>query len=90
VEKVVKECGSGVNDQRPQFLTLLAETSISHILVERKDRCSRCRVAYIQTLVNTQERELVMVNEAKEGQEHLMWALVASIILWTACRSGCR
>jgi putative resolvase len=50
---VVKECGSGVNDQRPQFLALLADTSISHIVVEHKDRCSRLGVAYIQTLLKT-------------------------------------
>lgn len=38
IAKVVKECGSGVNDQRPQFLALLADTSISHIVVEHKAR----------------------------------------------------
>src|SRR5260221_4545418 len=41
VAKVVKECGSGINDQRPQFLALLADTSTSHIVIEHKDRCSR-------------------------------------------------
>src|SRR5690348_7362163 len=40
VAKVVKECGSVVNDRRPQFLALLGDTSISHIVVENKDRCS--------------------------------------------------
>jgi predicted site-specific integrase-resolvase len=50
VAKVVKECGSGVNDQRPRFLALLADASISHIVVEHEDRCSRFGVAYIQTL----------------------------------------
>jgi predicted site-specific integrase-resolvase len=61
VAKVVKECGSGVNDRRPQFLALLADTSISHIVVEHKDRCSRFGVAYIQTLLKTQGRELAIV-----------------------------
>ena len=46
-----------------------ADTSISHIVVEHKDRCSRFGVAYIQTLLKTQERELVIVNEVEEGQE---------------------
>ena len=79
VAKVVKECGSGVNDQRPQFLALLADTSISHIVVEHKDRCSRFGVAYIQTLLATQGRELVIVNEAEEGQEDVMQDFVAII-----------
>ena len=46
IATVVKECGSGVNDQRPQLLALLADTSISHIVVEHKGRCSRFAVAY--------------------------------------------
>src|SRR5215467_11679217 len=67
VAKVVKEYGSGINDKRLQFLSLLADTSISHIVVEHKERCSRFGVAYIQTLLKTQERELVMVHEVEEG-----------------------
>ena len=34
VAKVVKECGSGVTNQRPHFLTLLADTSSSHSVVD--------------------------------------------------------
>ncbi len=90
VAKVVKECGSGVNDQRPQFLALLADTSISHIVVEHKDRCSRFGVAYIQTLLHTQGRELVIVNEAEEGQEDLMHDFVAIITSFCARLYGRR
>jgi putative resolvase len=79
IAQVVKDCGSGVNDQRPQFLALLADTSISHIVVEHQDRCSRFGVAYIQTLLQTQEREWVIVNEVLEGQEDLMQDCVAII-----------
>jgi predicted site-specific integrase-resolvase len=90
IAKVVKECGSGVNDQRPQFLALLADTSISHIVVEHKDRCSRFGVAYIQTLLNTQERELVIVNEVEELQEDLMQDFVALITSFCARLYGRR
>jgi putative resolvase len=90
VVQVVKECGSGVNDQRPQFLALLADTTISHVVVEQKDRCSRFGVAYIQTLLKTQGRELVIVNEAEEGQEDLMHDLVAIITSFTARLYGRR
>lgn len=90
VAKVVKECGSGVNDQRPQFLALLADTSISHIVVEHKDRCSRFGVAYIQTLLKTQGRELVIVNEAEEGQEEVMQDFVAIITSFCARLYGRR
>lgn len=90
VAKVVKECGSGVNDQRPLFLALLADTSISHIVVEHKDRCSRFGVAYLQTLLETQGRELVIVNEVEEGQEDLMQDFVAIITSFCARLYGRR
>src|SRR6185437_2872546 len=90
VAKVVRECGSGVNDQRPQFLALLADTSLSHIVVEHKDRCSRFGVAYIQTLLKTQGRELVIVNEADNGQDDLMQDFVAIITSFTARLYGRR
>lgn len=90
VAKVVKECGSGVNDQRPQFLALLADSSISHIVVEHKDRCSRFGVAYIQTLLSTQGRELVIINEAEDGQEDLMQDFVAIITSFCARLYGRR
>src|SRR5262249_5511865 len=41
VAKVVKEVGSGVNDARPKLLALLADQSISLIVVEHKDRLTR-------------------------------------------------
>lgn len=90
VATVVKECGSGVNDQRPQFLALLADTSISQIVVEHNDRCSRFGVAYIQTLLNAQDRELVIVNELDEGQEDLMQDFVAMITAFCARLYGRR
>ncbi len=90
VAKVVKECGSGVNDQRPQFLSLLADTSISHIVIEHKDRCSRFGVAYIQTLLATQGRELVIVNEAEEEQADLLQDFVAIITSFCAQLYGRR
>jgi putative resolvase len=90
VSKVVRECGSGVNDQRPQFLALLADTSISQIVVEHKDRCSRFGVAYVQTLLKTQGRELVIINEAEEEQTDLMQDFVAILTSFCARLYGRR
>ena len=69
VGKVVKECGSGINDQRPKFLVLLANRDMHRIVVEHKDRASRFGVAYIQTLLAMQDRELVIVNPADTAQD---------------------
>ncbi len=88
--QVVKECGSGVNDQRPRFLALLADPSITHIVVEHKDRASRFGVAYIQTLLAVQQRELVVVNSAQTAEEDLMSDLVSIITSFVARLYGRR
>ena len=90
VTKVVKECGSGINDQRPKFLALLANREIGRIVVEHKDRASRFGVAYIQTLLSMQDRELVVVNTADTTQDDLMGDFVAIITSFCARLYGRR
>jgi putative resolvase len=90
VGKVVKEVGSGINDQRPKFLALLANPAIRRIVVEHKDRASRFGVAYIQTLLAMQERELVVVNTADTAQDDLMGDFVAIITSFAARLYGRR
>ena len=76
--KVVKECGSGINDQRPKFLALLADPKIGQIVVEQKDRASRFGVAYILTLLAMQGRELVVVDTAEDDHMGDFVAIITS------------
>ncbi len=50
MHQVVKEVASGVNDQRPKFLALLADTTITTIVVEHKDRATRFGFHSIETV----------------------------------------
>ncbi len=90
VSQVVKECGSGVNDQRPKFLALLRDRKVRRIVVEHQDRCARFGVAYIQTLLALEGRELVVMNEAETGEDDLMEDFVAIITSFTARLYGRR
>jgi putative resolvase len=90
VAKVVKECGSGLNDQRPKFLALLADPTIGQIVVEYKDRASRFGVAYIHTLLAMQGGELVVVNTADTAVDDLMGDFVAIITSFCARLYGRR
>jgi putative resolvase len=56
VHQVVKEIGSGVNDSRPKFLKLLADSTIGLIVVEHKDRATRFGFRYLETLLERQGR----------------------------------
>jgi putative resolvase len=79
VHQVVKEVGSGVNDNRKQFLKLLADPTITIIVVEHKDRATRFGFNYLETLLALQGRRLEVVNLADNGTEDL-WEDLVSII----------
>jgi len=49
-------------------------------VVEHKDRASRFEVAYIQTLLAMQGRELVMVNTADTAEDDLMGDCVDELV----------
>ncbi len=59
-------------------------------MVDHQDRCSRLGVAYLQTVLKTQGRELVRVNEATEGQEDLLQDFVAISTSYYFLLSCCR
>ena len=72
VSRVVKEIGSGVNDNRPKFLALLADPSIGRIVIEHKDRGTRFGFRSIETLLKTYGREIEVVNQAQNSTEDLL------------------
>jgi putative resolvase len=79
IAKVVKEIGSGVNDSRPKFLSLLADQSINLIVVETSDRGTRFGFGYIETLLKAMDREIEVVNTAENGTEDLLADLISII-----------
>ena len=90
VTKVVKEIGSGVNDSRPKCLAMLADQSLSLIVVEQKDRLTRFGFRYIETLLKGQGREIEVVNEASNGTPDLLADLVSIIYSFCARLYGQR
>lgn len=67
VSKEVTEIASGLNDQRPKLLKLLADTSIGTIVVENRDRLTRFGSHYIETLLIAQGRSLDIVFQTDTG-----------------------
>ncbi len=90
VSKVVKEIGSGVNDNRPKFLALLADPSIGRIVIEHKDRGTRFGFRYIETLLNTYGRKIEVVNQAENSTEDLLADLTSIVYLFCARLYGQR
>ena len=90
VHKVVKEVGSGVNDNRRQLLKLLSDPTITLIVVEHKDCLTRFGFNYIEQLFQLQGRRVEVVNLADNGKEDLIEDLVAIIYSFCARLYGQR
>jgi putative resolvase len=90
ISQVVKEIASGVNDHRPRFIALLADTSITVIVVEHKDRATRFGFQYLETLLEKQDRRIEVVIQAENGKEDLLTDLVSIIYSFSARLYGQR
>ena len=63
VNKVVSEIGSGLNGRRPKLISLLKDRNVTHIVVEHKDRLMRFGCEYIEALMFSQNKRLLIVDE---------------------------
>lgn len=77
--KVVKEIGSGLNDSRSKLESLLKDTSIDYIIVEHKDRLTRFGFNYIQQLLTTYNREIIVINNAEDDKQDLIQDFISII-----------
>ena len=90
VKKVVKEIGSGLNDERPKLEKLLTDLEIDIIVVENKDRLARFGVNYIQKLLALRGRSIEIVNEMESERDDLMQDFVSIITSFCARLYGRR
>lgn len=90
MSKVVKEIGSGVNDNRAKFLALLEDQRVTTIIVEHKDRATRFGFRYLETLLRGQGRTLEVVNLAENNREDSLADLVSIVYSFAARLYGQR
>lgn len=73
VDKVIKEVGSGLNDEGKKLTELLlSDEPIARIIVEHKDRLTRFGFNYLEILANKQGFEIIVVNPTVTEQVELM------------------
>jgi len=83
VAKEVVEIASGLNDNRPKFLKLLADPSIGTIIVEHRDRGTRTGWNYLTTLLEVQGRRIEAIFPS-ETQDDLVTDFVSLIMSMAA------
>ena len=87
---IIKEIGSGINDNRKKLEKLLLKDDYDILLVEHKDRLGRFGTHYIDILLRRLGVNLEIVNLADNGRDELMQDLVAIITSFAARLYGQR
>jgi len=92
VAKEVVEIASGLSDNRPKFLRLLADPSIGTIIVEQRDRGTRFGWRYLTTLLEAQGRriEAIFPNETQDDLVDDFVSLITSMAARIYGRRGSR
>jgi putative resolvase len=90
IQYVVKEIGSGLNDNRKKLENLLTKEDFGILLVEHKDRLARFGTHYIDILLKRCNVKLEIINQAENSQEDLMNDLVAIVTSFAARLYGQR
>jgi predicted site-specific integrase-resolvase len=88
VHEIIKECASGLNDKRPKLEKLLLQRKATRIIVEHKDRLTRCGFNYIKTLLT--DCEIIVINESIGEKEDLMNDFVSLVTSFCARLYGNR
>ena len=90
VQKIVKEIGSGLDDQRKKLHSILTDRSINLIVVEHKDRFCRFGMNYIETLLEMDGRRIEVVNPTLSERDDLMSDFVSIITSFCSRLYGLR
>ena len=65
IDEVVAEVGSGLNAKRPRLARLLADASVTRIVVEHRYRLARFGVEHLGAALSAQGREILVVDDGE-------------------------
>ena len=75
VSQTITEIGSGLNGHRKKLINLLKDHSVSTIIVEHKDRLVRFGFEYIEGLINSNGRK-ILVADKEEMKDDLVQDMI--------------
>lgn len=90
VNRIIKECGSGLNDNRKELISILKNPRITRIIVEHSDRIARFGLNYIKIICELNSCELIIVNESSCEQQDLIQDFISIITSFCARIYGLR
>lgn len=63
--EVVTEVGSGMNDKRRKLNQLLADPTVTTIIVEHRDRLGRMNVGLVESALEASGRRLIVIDDTE-------------------------
>lgn len=90
IVKSYKEIASGMNDTRPILTKILTEDSWNYLIIENKDRLTRFGFNFLKTLLNKQNKEIIVLNTTDDDKQDLMKDMISVIYSFSARMYGLR
>lgn len=90
VQQVVKECASGLNDNRSKLTAILKNPVVTKIVVEHSDRLTRFGLNYLTVLLEQRGCTIEIINQAKDGKDELMRDFISLVTSFCARLYGQR
>ena len=90
ISRIVKEVGSGLNDQRKKLVSVLKDDSYTVLVVEHKDRLTRFGTNYIITLFEKLGKRVEIINGSENPKDDLMADFAAVITSFCSRLYGLR
>lgn len=87
IAQIIKEFGSGLNDNRPKLVKILLDNKYDKIIVEHKDRLTRFGFNWFQVLTGNR---IEVINESKTEDEDITKDLISIIHCFAAKIYGLR
>jgi len=85
-----KEIASGMNDKRIILNKILNNDDWNILIIENKDRLTRFGFNYIKTLLNKQNKEIIILNTIDNDKQDLMKDLISIFYSFSARMYGLR
>ena len=86
----IREIASGMNDNRKKLTRLLENDNWNTLIVEHKDRLTRFGFNYIELLLKSKGKKIVVLNKSNDDKSDLMGDLISVIYSFSARMYGLR
>jgi len=90
INRVIKEIGSGVNDQRRGLIKLLNDENWNTLIVEHSDRLTRFGFNYLKVLLERLNKKIIVINQTEGEKEDLMTDMISVLYSFSARMYGRR